>query len=606
MQNALTIGRFAGQKTNKIFNKKPQMFNPLVHKKPYGATAVNKETTFTFPLLKSLGIKRVFVVLRFDDKVVRQELPLSHSTESEDIFVGKVVLYDSGIWHYRFEGEYVDGTFAFFGRDVDGSAIKGDWLPEWQLTVSKVDYKTPNWLKRGVIYQIFPDRFCKVGSREFAKRGRFHTNWYDRPDYAREGVDYRADDFFGGNVEGVISKLDYLKSLGMSSIYFCPIFESMSNHRYDTGDYLKIDGLFGDEESFATLIKKAEEKGIGIILDGVFNHTGSDSIYFNKHGNYNSLGAYQSKESPYYDWFYFDQFPDKYGCWWGSQVVPTVNKSAEGYRNLILGQKGVIEKWTKMGVKGWRLDVVDELPIDFTTDLCQKIKSVNPDCAIIGEVWEDASTKVAYSEWRPYFMGEQLDGVMNYPFKESILSYVLGGNALDFVGNVTRILENYLKESLDSCMTLVGSHDTARILTVLAGVYAPHTKEERAKFTLDGDLYDRAKARLKFASTLQYVLPGVPCLYYGDEAGVYGYEDPLNRGTYPWGREDLDLVKHYQTIGALRKEYEDFFLGETTFENLSDFGFDLVRRCDKGELRMKVKGDQATTLVNGQEVFSIE
>jgi glycosidase len=338
----------------------------------------------------------------------------------------------------------------------------------------------------------------------------------------------------------------------------------------------------------------------------VFNHTGSDSIYFNKHGNYNSLGAYQSKESPYYDWFYFDQFPDKYGCWWGSQVVPTVNKSAEGYRNLILGQNGVIEKWTKMGVKGWRLDVVDELPIDFTTDLCQKIKSVNPDCAIIGEVWEDASTKVAYSEWRPYFMGEQLDGVMNYPFKESILSYVLGGKALDFVGNVTRILENYPKESLDSCMTLVGSHDTARILTVLAGVYAPHTKEERAKFILEGDLYDRAKARLKFASTLQYVLPGVPCLYYGDEAGVYGYEDPLNRGTYPWGREDLDLVKHYQTIGALRKEYEDFFLGETTFENLSDFGFDLVRRCDKGELRMKVKGDQATTLVNGQEVFSIE
>ena len=581
------------------------MFNPLIHKKPYGATAVGTQTTFTFPLLKSLDVKRVFVVLRQDSKVFRVELPLSHSTEKEDFFVGQVVLDKCGTWQYRFEGEYADGTFAFFGRDYDGTAIKGDWLPEWQLTVSKVAYKTPDWLKQGVIYQIFPDRFCKVGSRPFLKRGAFHTNWYDRPDYAREGVDYRADDFFGGNVEGVISKLDYLKSLGVTSIYFCPVFESMSNHRYDTGDYLKIDGLFGDEKSFETLIKKAEEKGIAIILDGVFNHTGADSIYFNKFGSYPSLGAYQSKESPYYDWFYFDQFPDKYGCWWGSQVVPTANKSAEGYRNLILGENGVIEKWTKMGVKGWRLDVVDELPIDFTTDLCKKIKSVNPDCAIIGEVWEDASTKVAYSEWRPYFMGEQLDGVMNYPFKERIISYVLGGKVVDFVGGVTRILENYPKESLDSCMTLIGSHDTARILTVLAGVYAPHRKEDRANFVLDGDLYDRAKGRLKLASTLQYALPGVPCLYYGDEAGVYGYEDPLNRSTYPWGREDLDLVKHYQTLGALRDEYKDFFLGETTFEKMTDVGFDVVRKCERGELRLSTDGKKATIYVNGQVVFEV-
>ncbi len=580
-------------------------YNPLIHKKPYGGTAVGKETIITFPLDSSLEIKRVFVVLRKEEQSLRYEMPLSYSFEGRDYFVGKFALYDSGIWHYRFEGEYADGSLAFFGRDIDGTAIKGDWLPEWQLTVSKVDYKTPNWLKSGVIYQIFPDRFCKGEDRPFEKGGRLHSCWNDKPDFARDGVDYRADDFFGGNLKGVISKLDYLKSLGVTAIYFNPIFESSSNHRYDTGDYLKVDSLFGDESQFEELLKKADEKGIGIILDGVFNHTGADSIYFNKFGHYNSLGAYQSKESSYYDWFYFDSFPDKYGCWWGSTVVPTVNKSAEGYKKLILGENGVIEKWTKMGVKGWRLDVVDELPIDFTTELCRKIKSVDPDCAVIGEVWEDASTKVSYSQWRPYFMGEQLDGVMNYPFKESIISYILGGNSVDFVAKVTHILENYPKESLDSNMNLIGTHDTARILTVLAGVYTPQRKEDRANAVLDGESLRTAKKRLKIASTLQYVLPGVPCLYYGDEAGVYGYEDPLNRGTYPWGREDQDLLAHYKQLGALRGEYKDFFLGETYFENVDANGFTLVRRCERGELKAIITKNDVTVKVNGQVVFVV-
>ena len=581
------------------------MYNPLLHKTPYGGTAVGIPTTFTFPLDASMGIKRVFIILRKDSENIRIELPFSHHLNGEDFFKGSVTLSTYGIWHYRFEGEYSDGNLAFFGRDYDGTAIRGDWLPEWQLTVSKVECKTPDWSKRGVIYQIFPDRFNRGEDRIFNKRGRLHSDWYDRPDYAREGVDYRADDFYGGNIKGVIDKLDYLVSLGVSAIYFNPVFESSSNHRYDTGDYLKIDNLFGDEEQFEELITKAKEKGIGIILDGVFNHTGADSLYFNKFGNYPTLGAYQSKESPYYNWFYFDNFPDRYGCWWGSTVVPTVNKSAEGYRNLILGENGVIEKWTKMGVAGWRLDVVDELPIDFTTDLCKKIKEVNPNCSIIGEVWEDASTKVAYSEWRPYFMGEQLDGVMNYPFKEAIISLMLGGKTKDFVSSITHILENYPKANLDVNMNLIGSHDTARILTVLSGVIPPYRKEDRASFTMDGDLYALAKRRLKIASALQYFLPGVPCLYYGDEAGSYGYEDPLNRGTYPWGREDGDLVDHYQRLGSLRKEHQNLFLGETSFENVSEVGFEIVRRSDNGEIRLKTDRNKLEIVANGKVVFSL-
>lgn len=588
------------------------MYNPLVHKKPYGASVQNQKTCMTFPLDSSLQIKRVFVVLRqvFGEggavcgEPTRFELPLSHTQNGQDFFVGEFSLSEWGIWYYRFEGEFANGDLAFFGRESDGTAIRGDWLPEWQLTVTKCDYKTPNWAKQGVTYQIFADRFCKADDEPFSKRGRLHADWYERPDIAEDGRDYRADDFFGGNINGIISKLDYLKSLGVSLIYLSPIFESCSNHRYDTGDYLKIDSLFGTEEEFAELVRKANEKGINIMLDGVFNHTGSDSRYFNKEGTYDTLGAYQSKQSPYYDWYYFTHYPDEYACWWGSTVVPTVNKSAKGFCDLILGDGGVVDKWSKMGVKGWRLDVVDELPIDFTTKLCSRIKSESDDMLVVGEVWEDASVKIAYSEWRPYFMGEQLDSVMNYPFKEAILAYILNGDKNAFIADVTTVLEHYPKQSLDVLMNLVDSHDTARAITVLSGIKAPQTKKERANFVLSQEQYDLAKRRLKVASTLQYTLPGVPCVFYGDEAGKQGFEDPLNRGTYPWGREDTELVEHYRALGKIRAQYKDLLQGETHF--IKDTDKLIFERISASDV-LRVESDAKTVqlFVNDKLVFKV-
>ncbi|MDE6302087.1 MAG: glycoside hydrolase family 13 protein, partial [Clostridia bacterium] len=532
-----------------------------------------KATSVKFPLPSSMNVKRIFIVFRqiFGEggaiEGVTEKFELAHITTAHDeiIFEGEFVLNAYGIWNYRFEGELDDGGVAFFGRGADGIAIRGDWLPEWQLTVTKHDYKTPNWAKNGIIYQIFADRFCKVGDNKFNKRGRLHEYWEDRPDIQEEGKDYRADDFFGGNIKGIMSKLDYLKSLGITCIYLSPIFESSSNHRYDTGDYLKIDELFGTEEEFCTLLAKAKKKGISVILDGVFNHTGSDSVYFNKEGRYPTLGAYQSTESPYYDWYYFSNFPNEYHCWWGSTVVPTVNKSAQGFRDLLLGDGGVIDKWCKAGIAGWRLDVVDELPVGFTTDLCQTIKAKGKDMLIVGEVWEDATIKIAYDEWRPYFLGDQLDSVMNYPFKEAILAYALSGDKAAFIEKVSVILEHYPKENLDTLMNLIDSHDTARALTVLSGVTPPESKRERADYTLSGEQYEAAKKRLMFASILQYTLPGVPCVFYGDEAGVQGFEDPLNRVTYPWEQEDEELIAHYKALGKMRTQYADLLTGETHF-----------------------------------------
>lgn len=583
------------------------MFNPLIHKKPYGASVCNEATHITFPLPSSLQIRRAFIVLRrvFGEggevagESLRYEMPLSHSENVQDYFETTLVLREWGIWRYRFEGEFENGDLAFFGRGLDGTAVRGDWLPEWQLTVTKCDYKTPNWAKQGVIYQIFADRFCKFGDKPFTKRGRLHTDWYERPDIAEDGRDYRADDFFGGNANGIISKLDYLESLGVGCIYLSPIFESCSNHRYDTGDYLKIDSLFGTEEEFANLIEKASEKGIKIMLDGVFNHTGSDSRYFNKEGTYPDLGAYQSKQSPYYDWYCFTHYPDEYACWWGSTVVPTVNKSAKGFCDLILGDNGVIDKWSKAGVKGWRLDVVDELPIDFTDKLCARIKSEGDDMLIVGEVWEDASVKIAYSEWRPYFMGGQLDSVMNYPFKEAISEYVLSGNKDAFIASVTTILEHYPKQSLDVLMNLIDSHDTARAITALSGVKPPCSKADRANFALNDEQYALAKRRLELASVLQYTLPGIPCLFYGDEAGKQGFEDPLNRGTYPWGREDKELIAHYRKLGDFRKKYAALLQGETHFV-ADEKKLVFERVCDDGVLRVESDGTCISVFVNGE------
>lgn len=539
------------------------MFNPLIHKKPYGATVVGKENYIEFPLDPDFRVKRVRFILRKDDRSYAYEM----SKTQDGVFFLNFKVSEYGIWYYRFEAD-TDGGILYFGQGEDGVAICGEWLPEWQLTVSKIDYRTPQWAKAGIIYHIFADRFCKVGDNPFDKDGTLHKDWYENPVVANQGEEYRADDFFGGNIKGIISKLDYLKSLGVTIIYLSPVFESFSNHRYDTADYFKIDPLFGTEEEFKDLIKQAKERGMYIMLDGVFNHTGSDSIYFNKKGRYPTLGAYQSKESPYYDWYYFYDYPDSYHCWWGSTVVPTVNKSSESYRKMIFGKGGVFDKWTSLGVKGWRLDVVDELPIDFVNLIRSCVKKIDSECLIIGEVWEDASTKVAYSQWRPYFMGEQLDGVMNYPFKEAILEFSMRGDVKKLKGALSKIMQNYPKQSLDVLLNMLDSHDTVRVLNTLAEYPIDGTtKRERLEIKIRGEFLDRAKLRLKIALSLLYFLPGNPCVYYGDEAGLTGYEDPMNRKTYPWGFEDREILDFYTKLGHVRSMLKEEMLGETYFDD---------------------------------------
>ncbi len=434
----------------------------------------------------------------------------------------------------------------------------------WQLTVYDEKYHTPDWFKGGLMYQIFPDRFRKVGELPITPYKVLREDWGGCPTFRpNQYGKILNNDFFGGNLQGVIEKLDYLKDLHVSVIYFNPIFKAYSNHRYDTGDYMEIDPLLGKKEDFNELVDEAKKRGIRVILDGVFNHTGDDSRYFNKYGRYDSVGAYQSPDSEYAGWYQFYRFPDSYDSWWGMETLPAVNEASSSYQNFICGEGGVLKTWLERGIGGYRLDVADELPDFFLRLIRNSVKEQDKDAVIIGEVWEDASNKIAYGTRREYLQGNELDSVMNYPLKDGIISYILSGNSDQLRETIAMLIDNYPKETLDSLMNLLGTHDTPRILTVLGGKYLSN-KEEMATTFLSEEEKIAAKQKLRMAAVLQFTLPGVPSIYYGDEAGMEGYSDPFCRRCFPWEDIDEALEKFYQKLGEIRMEkfHEIFRCGD--------------------------------------------
>ena len=367
---------------------------------------------------------------------------------------------------------------------------------------------------------------------------------------------------------GVIEKLDYLASLGVTVLYLSPVFEAYSNHRYDTGDYEKIDAFLGGEEAFEKLIFEAHKRGMRIILDGVFNHTGDDSRYFNRRKTYKNEGAYQSQSSPFAKWYRFRNFPDDYECWWGIKILPRLDHGVEECRRYFTGEDGIIARWNAQGVDGWRLDVADELSDEFLDELRHVVKkNTKGEGLIIGEVWENAVDKSAYGARRRYLSGRQLDSVMNYPFRNAVLAFVRDGDAETFYHILTEIYTSYPRATSNSLMNLLGTHDTARILTLLGdggkGELLPN--DTLAHLNLTEEERKNALTLLKMASVLQFTVFGVPSVYYGDEAGIEGYGDPFCRRPFPWGREDADLLSHYRALGKLRGEHSALADGEFRF-----------------------------------------
>ena len=467
-----------------------------------------------------------------------------------------------GVYAAPAEGELVWYTFSLTGKD--GSSVclgkngcGGDDRTPWQLTVYEETY-TPQWFGEGVTYQIFPDRFCRTAPPRvegLLGERRAHMDWNEAPVIGADPETGRWNsDFFGGNLKGITSKLDYLASLHVKTLYLNPIFEAASNHRYDTADYCAIDPLLGTEEDFAELCREAEKRGIRVMLDGVFNHTGDDSRYFNRAGFYETVGAYQSPNSLYYPWYGFSQWPEQYDGWWGIKTLPAVNENNPQYREFIItGERSVIRRWLRLGASGWRLDVADELPDDFIVDIRRVMEEEKADAFLLGEVWEDGSNKIAYSKRRRYLLGRETHGLMNYPLRTATLHYLRGGRAEDFREAMETVRENYPKPAFYSGLNILGTHDTPRILTALGEDGVPSDKLERAAYRLSPERLELAMARLKMAALLLYAFPGSPTLYYGDEAGMEGFEDPMNRRTFPWGRENQELQTLFKALGALRE-----------------------------------------------------
>ncbi len=508
------------------------------------------------------------------------------------------------VWYYFVVR--AGGAVYYYGnneRQLGGAgAVYSDPPPSYQITVHLPGVTVPTWYKNAVVYQIFVDRFFngnRGGRVKNAKPGSLiHACWEDDPVYVREREtgNILAFDFAGGNLAGVLAKLPYLKDLGVSAIYFNPLFESPSNHKYDTADYLNIDAMFGGNDAFRLLCERAGELGIAIILDGVFSHTGADSIYFNKEGRYPGLGAYQSTESPYFPWYRFRRHPDDYESWWGVDALPNVNELEPSYLDFIArGEDSVVRHWLRAGAKGWRLDVADELPDAFIKELRRAVKETDADAVLIGEVWEDASRKVSYGELRGYFRGDELDAVTNYPFRRAALDFFLGRqDAADTGAVLYSLYENYPRENFYGALNLIGSHDVPRILTLLGGYEESPglTFGQQRRQRLGPAERELALRRLKLLALWQMTFPGVPCIYYGDEAGLEGYAEPLNRRTFPWGREDAGLIAWYKQVIGLRNRYP--LLREGDWRPLAPhpdiFGF--IRLGDGG------RGDGAVVLIN--------
>lgn len=493
----------------------------------------------------------------------------------------------------------------------------------FRLTVYQKGFDTPAWFRRSIMYQIFPDRFARDGSDTAQNginyhrgMGRLidHSEAWDKPVKWLPGpgeTGYMPNDFYGGTFKGIEDKLPYLKSLGISVLYLNPIVESCSNHRYDTADYNRPDPILGTMEDFDRLVEAGKKQGIRIMLDGVFSHTGADSVYFNRYNCYDSPGAYQSKNSPYYPWFVFYDHPNNYRTWWGFESLPEVEETNPEWQDFIItGKNSVVRNWLRHGTCGWRLDVADELP-DSVLELIRKAtKEEGEDLVVMGEVWEDAIEKESYGLKRTYALGNALDTTMNYPFRDNTYKFLAGH--IDAYALADFLLSqrlHYPKPMYYALMNLLSSHDIPRIRTMLA--IAPEgmpgeRADQVARVVSPEEDFKGAQLH-KLAAALSFGIPGVPSVYYGDETGMNGFRDPFNRAPFHYGKNPL--VDWYAKLGQLRNKHTALSTGSVGVHAPHHDVVMVLRSITNGFDALGEKGDNGTFLMmvnRGHQPVTVE
>ena len=572
-----------------------------IFKTPFGTLSQGQNCQLHIHIPSSVGTVKTECILTMDDGSVSCVAAMEKEATEDyyDIFAGSFSLSVPGLYFYYFRIYKSDGSFRLFKQGQDTNMESGDL---WQVTCTPADFVTPDWAKGAIIYQVFPDRFCKVGDPDLTSKMEpytVHKDWNEdvcwQPD---ENGKVLNNDFFGGNFRGITEKMDYIASLGTTILYLNPISKSFSNHRYDTGDYKTPDPMLGTLEDFKAMCDSAHKRGINVILDGVYSHTGSRSTYFES--------ACESIDSPYFSWYTFYQYPHNYNSWWGFETLPTVNKLDPAFMDYIIdSDDSVVAHWLNLGADGFRLDVVDELPDAFVLRLKKRIRQIKPDALLLGEVWEDASNKISYSIRRRYFADGELDSCMNYPFRTAILNFATGiDDGQRFKETVMTIAENYPPQVLACNMNLLSTHDTPRTLTALIDNFEGN-REEYAKRKLSPTQREQAKKLFMLSSFLQYTLPGSPSIYYGDEAGLEGHKDPFNRRTYPWGKEDTELLAFFKGLGRLRKNSEALRLGDIHFFYAEDGKLGFSRAYQGKELKIYVnRGNIPWAIPQGKVLYA--
>ena len=526
------------------------------YKAPVGAIKVGEEVRLNIKITIKYHIKDLAIHIYNDDNTLVLTKPL-YEIATDDYnyhkYEVKLSLDKPYLYWYHFSFNDCFGHH-FIGRSEELCAKLFDKeVRNFQLNVYRETNSDFSWYQGKVMYQIYPDRFNIGGERRYKKDGYNYESFNDEIRYEPYNGVY-CNDFYGGNLKGITEKLGYLKELGVGVIYLNPICLSPTNHHYDTSDYLVIDDVLGTDSDFIELVKEAKKEGIAIIIDGVYNHTGSDSRYFNKDGHFDEVGAYQSKSSKYYSWYHFSSFPKKYNAWWGIETLPAVNQKSS-FVDFITGCDGVISHYMKMGIKGVRLDVVDELNDNFVRKINSAIKQNDPNAITIGEVWEDASSKVSYGVRKSYFDGSELDSVMNYPLKNAIIDFLSHSRLEHLVYFLREELNNFPKKVLDSLMNVLSTHDAPRLISVFSGVdFNTLTKHEMSQISMTRSEYFKTRSLLKMAYMMTYTLPGIPSLYYGDEIGMEGGKDPFCRKPMDWDNGDKELLSYFKMLGEMRKE----------------------------------------------------
>ena len=555
------------------------------HKKPFGAVVPGTPMVFTVSSLPGVSTLTLVVETRrmegnqevLEYREVARVPMLKSVAGARETWQSSYTFDSVSVYGYYFEVE-IDGTpfvlhnnrdAVFWTREKGsgGTAVMDNQpgntraVRRFRQTVYSPDFKVPDWAPDIVYYYIFPDRFRNGNPANDPQPGvakfhnhtvELHKDWNEAPWRAGSGDGSDAhynNDFFGGDLEGIIQKLDYIRELGANTIYMTPVFKAATNHKYDTADYKNIDPGFGSNADFERLTREAAKRGIRVIPDTSLNHTGEDSLYFDRYGNHGTAGAFQNGKinaaSPFASWYTFDPNqtePNKqYKGWADVSDLPELNKASPGWRSYAYRDPdSVMKMWLDKGASGWRMDVVPWVPDNFWREWRSAIKQHKPDALTVAETWFDASK---------YFLGDMFDSTMNYIFRNAVLEYAAGGKARALYPNIELMREAYPPQAFYALMNLLSSHDQARALHQF-GWHAD---------TTDARKIAQAKQRLKLAVLFQMTFPGAPTVYYGDEVAVTGGDDPYNRATYPWvdkgGKPDTEMLATFKQLIGLRNQH---------------------------------------------------